>query len=83
VKCRNNILKQDRRFIRMTRRALPFFLAFHTAEEALERVEALHMMRRGQLKRLDGRDAIGQAKVVASLCGVATWAEIPSRPLFT
>jgi hypothetical protein len=28
------------------------------------------MMRKGQVKRLDGRDAIGQAKFVASLFGV-------------
>jgi hypothetical protein len=29
------------------------------------------MMRKGQVKRLDGRDAAGQAKFVASLFGVA------------
>jgi hypothetical protein len=37
----------------------------------LEGVEALHMMGKGQVKRLDGRDATGQAKFVASLFGVA------------
>ena len=37
----------------------------------LEGVEALHMMRKGQIKRLDGRDAVGQAKFVAGLFGVA------------
>jgi hypothetical protein len=31
----------------------------------------MHMMRRGQVKRLDGRDAINQAKFVESLFGVA------------
>jgi len=31
----------------------------------------MHMIRKGQVKRLDGRDAIGQAKFVASLLGVA------------
>jgi hypothetical protein len=29
------------------------------------------MMRKGQVKRLDGRDTIGQAKFVVSLFGVA------------
>ncbi len=45
--------------------------AFHTAEWTFEGVEAAHMKRKGQLKRLDGRDAVGQAKSVASLFGVA------------
>lgn len=47
------------------------FRSFHTAEKTLEGIESLHMMRKGQVKRLDGRDAIGQAKFVASLFGVA------------
>jgi hypothetical protein len=29
------------------------------------------MMREGQVKRLDGRDAMGEAKFVASLFGLA------------
>jgi len=29
------------------------------------------MMRKGQIKRLDGRDSIGQAKFVESLFGLA------------
>lgn len=31
----------------------------------------MHMMRKGQVKRLDGRDAAGQAKFVASLFQIA------------
>jgi IS6 family transposase len=47
------------------------FLSFHTAERMIEGVEAAHMMRKGQVKRLDGRDALWQAKFVESLFGVA------------
>ena len=47
------------------------FRAFHTAERTIEGMEAAHMMRKGQVKRLDSRDAVGQAKFVASLFGVA------------
>lgn len=47
------------------------FRSFHTAERTSEGVEAAHMLRKGQVKRLDGRDMIGQAKLVASLFGVA------------
>lgn len=48
------------------------FRPFHTAERTIEGVEALHMMRKGQVKSIDGRDALGQAKFVASLSGIAT-----------
>lgn len=44
--------------------------SFHTAERTLEGVEAMHMIRKGQVERLDGRDAIGQAKFVESLFGI-------------
>lgn len=47
------------------------FRSFHTAERTLEGIESLHMMRKGQVKRLDGRDAIGQARFVEDLFGVA------------
>jgi hypothetical protein len=44
---------------------------FYTAERTLEGVEAMHVMRKGQVKRSDGREAIGQAKFIASLFSVA------------
>ncbi len=47
------------------------FRTFHTGERTLEGIEALHMMRKGQVKRLTGQDAQGQAKFVASLFQVA------------
>ncbi|HYP08613.1 MAG TPA: DDE-type integrase/transposase/recombinase, partial [Bryobacteraceae bacterium] len=71
VKYLNNIIEQDHRAIRRRWRSAQCFRSFHTAERALEGIEALHMMRKGQVKRLDGRDAAGQAKFVASLFGVA------------
>lgn len=47
------------------------FRSFHTAERTTEGVEAMHVMRKGQVKRLNGRDAEGQARFVKSLFGVA------------
>ena len=47
------------------------FRSFHAAERTIEGIEAMHMMRKGQVKRLDGRDAIGQEKIVASPFRVA------------
>lgn len=71
VKYLNNVIEQDHRAIRRRWRAMQCFRSFHTAERTIEGIEAAHMMRNGQIKRLDARDAAGQAKFVASLFGVA------------
>jgi transposase-like protein len=71
VKYLNNVIEQDHRAIRRRRRAMQCFRSFHTTGRTLEGVEAAHMMRKGQVKRLDGRDSAAQAKFVESLFGVA------------
>lgn len=47
------------------------FRSFHTAERTLQGIESLHMMRKGQLKRISGEDVVGQANFVASLFRIA------------
>ena len=71
VKYLNNVIEQDHQAIRRRGRAMQCFRSFHTAERTIEGIEAAHMMGKGQVKRLDGKDAAGQAKFVASLFGVA------------
>ncbi len=71
VKYLNNVIEQDHRAVRRRWRAMQCFRSFHTAERTLEGVEALHMMRKGQLKRISGQDVMGQAKFVKNLFGVA------------
>jgi transposase-like protein len=66
-----NIVEQDHRFVRRRWRAMQCFRSFHTAERTLEGVEAMHMMRKGQIKRLAGSDVQGQSKFVASLFQIA------------
>ena len=66
-----NIVEQDHRFIRKRWRAMQCFRSFHTAERTLEGIESMHMMRKGQVKRLDGSDTVGQAKFVESLFQIA------------
>jgi IS6 family transposase len=66
-----NIVEQDHRFIRRRWRAMQCFRSFHTAERAIEGIEVMHMMRKGQVKRLGGNDAMGQAKFVESLFPIA------------
>jgi len=43
------------------------FRSFHTAERTIEGVEALHMMRKGQLKRINEEDVVGQARLLENL----------------
>ena len=64
VKYLNNIIEQDHRAVRKRWRAMQCFRSFHTAERTLEGVEAMQMLRKGQVKRLGGRDTTGQAKFV-------------------
>ena len=71
VKYLNNVIEQDHRFIKKKMRASQCFKSFHTAERTLEGIEAVNMMRKGQVKRLDRSDAQGQEKFVASLFQIA------------
>lgn len=48
------------------------FRSFHTADRTIEGIESMHMLRKGQVKRLDGRDTVGQAKFVKSLFQIAS-----------
>lgn len=67
VKYLNNIIKQDHRFIKKRVRACLGYRSFDTAERTLQGVEAMHMMMKGQLKRISRDDAQHQTKFVASL----------------
>jgi transposase-like protein len=71
VKYLNNIIEQDHRFIKKKLRASQCFKRFHTAERTLEGIEAVNMIRKGQVKRLAEGEAQGQAKFVASLFHIA------------
>jgi IS6 family transposase len=71
VKYLNNVIEQDHRFVKKKVRASQCFKSFHTAERTIEGIEAINMMRKGQVKRLAGSDAEGHATFVALLFGVA------------
>jgi transposase-like protein len=64
-------IEQDHRFVKKKVRASQGCKRLHTAERTLEGMEAVHLMRKGQVNRLSGSDWQGQAKFVESLFGVA------------
>jgi transposase, IS6 family len=67
VNCLNNVIEQDHRFIKKKVSAAQCFKIFQAAERTLEGLEAVNMMRKGQVKRLDRYDAVGQTKFIESL----------------
>ncbi len=71
VKYLNNVIEQDHRFIKKKVRASQCYKQFHTAAVTIEGIEAMNMIRKGQVKRLAGSDAQGRAKFVASLFQIA------------
>jgi transposase-like protein len=71
VKYLNNIIEQDHRFIKKRVRACLGYRSFDTAERTLQGIEVMNMIRKGQVKRLDRSDAMGQARFVKSLFGIA------------
>jgi IS6 family transposase len=71
VKYLNNVIEQDHRFVKKKAQASQCFKSFNTAERTLEGIEAMNMIRKGQVKRLAEGDAQGQAKFIKSLFDVA------------
>jgi transposase-like protein len=57
VKYLNNRIEQDHCFVKKNVRTSQRFKSFRTAERTLEGIEAMNMVRKGQVKRLAGSDA--------------------------
>lgn len=71
VKYLNNLVEQDHRFIkRLVKPGLGFF-SFDTAWRTLQGYEAMHMIRKGQVKGVDKGNIRGQVRFIATLFGVA------------
>ncbi|GHO63919.1 IS6 family transposase [Ktedonobacter sp. SOSP1-52] len=67
----NNLVEQDHRFIkRRVKPGLGFF-SFETAWRTLQGYEAMHMIRKGQMKDVGKGDILSQVILVSSLFGVA------------
>jgi transposase-like protein len=66
----NNVVEQDHRFVK--RRVNPGlgFGSFRTAQRTLQGYEAMHMLRKGQLKGLAKGDVLAQNRVIAQVFGL-------------
>jgi transposase-like protein len=71
VKYLNNIVEQDHRFIKKRVRSMLGFKSFKTATFILSGVEAMHMMKKGQLHR-QVKSIQNELKFIHKLFGIAS-----------
>ena len=67
----NNIIEQDHRFIKKRIAASLGFRSVDGALKTIEGYEAMHMIRKGQIRWLPKGDTVGQARFVNQLFGLA------------
>ena len=71
VKYLNNIIEQDHRLLKRLIKPGLGFASFDTAWKTLRGYEAMHMIRKGQVKGIGKKDIEGQVKFVERLFGLA------------
>jgi transposase-like protein len=67
----NNIIEQDHRFIKKRITASLGFRSVDGAWRTIEGYEAMHMIRKGQIRRLGKGDPAGQRRFIHCLFGIA------------
>ena len=63
----NNIVEQDQRAIKRRVKAKQSFHEFHAAWRTIEGYEAMHMIRKGQARRVNGSDVRQQIQFINKL----------------
>ncbi|MDM5460173.1 Integrase catalytic region [Bacillus mycoides] len=71
VRYLNNIVEQDHRFIKKRVRSMLGFKSFKTATSILSGVEAMHMMKKGQLHS-QVKSAQNEVRFIHKLFGIAS-----------
>jgi len=67
----NNIIEQDHRFIKKRIAASLWFRSVDGAQNTIEGYEAMHMIRKGQIRWLPKGDTVGQVQFVNQIFGLA------------
>jgi transposase-like protein len=67
----NNILEQDHRAIKRRVQAKQGFREFRAAQRTLQGYEAIHMMRKGQVRWVSGNDVLRQIRFIKKLFDLA------------
>ncbi|MBP2627910.1 MAG: family transposase [Firmicutes bacterium] len=69
IKYLNNIIEQDHRFIKRKIKPMLGFDSFITAEKAICGIEAMHMIRKGQVEEI--QSALSEVKFFNKIMGIA------------
>ncbi len=66
----NNVIEQDHRNIKRITKPMMGFKSFNTARRTLSGIEAMNMMRKGQVKGGDQGDSVSGIKFIEALFGI-------------
>ena len=67
----NNIQEQDHRPTKRRVRQSQWFQSFYTAKWTIDGYESMHMLRKGQVKRLAPKDVRANIEFIENLFGIA------------
>lgn len=65
------MIEQDHRAIKRIVKPMMGFQSFHTARRTLSGIEAMNMIRKGQVNGISQGDSVAQAKFVKEIFGVS------------
>jgi transposase-like protein len=71
TKSLNNVVEPDHRNIKRIVKPMMGFKSFNSARKTLSGIEALNMIRKGQVKEMRKGDRVSQAKFIKELFGVS------------
>lgn len=71
VKYLNNRVEQDHRFIKRLTKPGMGFSSFNTARRTIRGLEAMNMLRKGQVEAVNKGDVLAQIEFVSRVFGVA------------
>ncbi len=67
----NNVIEQDHRHIKRIVKPMMGFKTFNSARRTLSGIEAMNMIRKGQVKEVKQGDSVSQAKFIEAIFGIA------------
>jgi IS6 family transposase len=71
VKYLNNVVEQDHRNIKRITKPMIGLKSFNSARKTLRGIEAMSMIRKGQVKGVEQGDSVSQVKFIEALFGIA------------
>jgi transposase-like protein len=71
VKYSNNLIEQDHRNIKRITKPMMGFKSFHSARRTLSGIEAMNMIRKGQVQGVESGDVRSQVEFVSRIFGLA------------